>query len=239
MKFIFTGGSTEDCLLPLREICKSLTEINCPPPLNLVTDQLDAFSNFEIAERFLLEYGINKQGYHSIFQQLISKVLMSHSTAESQKTIETSFQNYMFYPKLHQLFPEADFIFILRDGRDVLASELILEKKITGKPILSGKLRNYAINWINSIGTGLSGIAEIKNAGANTSVIKYEDLLNPSSCKNIISTIASCDSTTDSSLNRIQTNQWRSTFTEEQIEVLKDELHEVLEQLGYLNISPW
>ena len=34
-------------------------------------------------------------------------------------------------------------------------------------------------------------------------------------------------------------NQWRTVFNQEHIKVLRDELDEVLEQMGYLKNSPW
>ena len=110
---------------------------------------------------FLLEYGINKQDYYSIFRQLISKVILSKII----KTIEDQFKNYMFYPKLYELFPRANFIFCLRDGRDVVASNFIKHRDLNQKIIDTEEVRDSAIQWLNSIGTGLNGITEIKNLG--------------------------------------------------------------------------
>ena len=240
MKFIFAGASTDDCLLAIREICASRPEIFCPPALNLVVDQLSALSNFETAEIFLLEYGINKEDCYSIFRQLISKVLMSKIPVGCHKTIETSYQNYMFYPRLYQLFPEAEFIFFLRDGRDVVASELNSKNELNPEAIKTEEVRDCAIKWLNSIGTGLNGIVEIKSLGASTNVIKYEDLCNPSLNKSIISSISNSKENIAVDLNFKQhTNQWRTVFNQEHIKVLKDELDETLEQMGYLKNSPW
>ena len=240
MNLIFAGASTDYCLLALRQTCKSLSEIHCPPALNLVVDQFSALSNFDTAEMFLLEYGINKQDYYSIFRQLISKVLLSKIPEGCSKTIETSHQNYMFYPKLYELFPRANFIFCLRDGRDVVASNFIKQRDSNQKIIDTEEVRDSAIQWLNSIGTGLNGITEIKNLGANTSVVKFEDLLNPSFKNGSISAISECNKTIELDLNLQQsTNQWRSVFNDKQIEVLKDELNEVLKQMGYLQNCPW
>ena len=80
---------------------------------------------------------------------------------------------------LNHLFPEAKFIYIVRDGRDVATSYISLKNLKTESPYapkLPSEINEIALEWKeNNIKatTFLSGLKE-----SNVLIIRYEDLVN-------------------------------------------------------------
>lgn len=214
----------------------------CPQPLNLISAQSEALQSFDVAQPFLKEYQLFEEDYVNLFRQIIIKTLQNYPNPQNSAVlVETSHQNHLSFTTLYRLFREAQFSFILRDGRDEVIS--LLKNKINqGYQITLEDITNASIEWLNSIRSGLHNLQNISKLGAQTSMIKLENFFrNPTSDPQIINLFNRLE--IDSFLFSRDPNQeppeWKKILSKPQIDILINEMDQILNQMDYLNDTPW
>lgn len=250
---VFVGSDSHFTHNLLREIFSSHEEILCPPPLHLIADQALAYSNFVTAESFLKEYLLSDNDRDSLFAQLITMAPQSLLRQRSAKCLmETSPENRNYFSLIGEILPDCRRVFLIRDGRDVVAS-LISCEQVSWLPQNQDrreKIQALANYWLDCIYQGLSDLSSRGIHDNPVSVVFYEDLFSDST---FLTTIGSLLPMENPCLNPetlpvantlisneiIQPGLWRGAFTSDEISLLKISLQEVLESLGYLNRDPF
>ncbi len=156
--------------------------IACGPELRVIP----ALAGFSAQTRQLcgdtLEtyYGLTPEHLKEAFHDLIGSFLEPYLILRGKDRIaEKTPANVLHFTELNELFPDADFVHVIRDGRDVVASLLTMDwtDTRTGKPM--EMTRNPAIaaaTWAHHVTTGLNA----RDAGIRVFEIRYENLVaNP------------------------------------------------------------
>lgn len=163
MKLLFIGAPTLECSLYVRNTLAQHPLLCCPQPLNLISAQSEALQSFDEMQPFLKEYQLFEEDYVNLFRQIIIKTLQNYPHPQNSSVlVETSHQNHLSFTTLYRLFPEAQFSFILRDGRDEVIS-LLKNKICQDSEITPEDITNTSIEWLNSIGSGLHNLQNILN----------------------------------------------------------------------------
>lgn len=190
----------------LRVICDSHPEITIPPECGFTewwyekykdwkseenkTKRLDIFCidlassrkfetwdfDFEYFKNLVKDY--NPQNY----ADLVALVHISFGLMKKKDLKAWGDKNNYFINKtnlLNHLFPEAKFIYIVRDGRDVATSYISLKNLKTESPYapkLPSEIDEIALEWNKNnikVTSFLSGLKE-----SNILIMRYEDLVN-------------------------------------------------------------
>ena len=253
MNLVFVGGDSYFCSHLLRRIFAGSTQILTPPPLQLISAQARAYSNFQTAESFLREYRLTDRDRDELFAQLILMApnsLLHQSSARA--LIESTSENFRFFPMISHLIPAGKLVFLVRDGRDVVASLLSSKRMNWGerqndRPFQIQSLCNY---WLECLHTALQGIGQNSLPASNRSILFYEDFWDETRFLSSVQSLLPPEvEVLEEELNRdfekidssevFRPGTWRSLLSEEECALVKAEIDEALASLGYLKRCPW
>jgi len=136
------------------------------------------FETWEISENALKNYIYNVQPCS--YNELASSVYCFYSiTHHIEKKIWGDKNNFYIQhvPDIRKIFPNARFVLIIRDGRDVATSYIKLTKeKINSKyaPRLSADMSDIAKEWYTN---NLMAINSLRLNSSSYIIIRYEDLV--------------------------------------------------------------
>ncbi len=153
--------------------------IACGPELRVIP----ALAGFAAQTRDLCgenleaHYGLTPDRVGAVFGDLIGSFLEPYRASRGKSRIaEKTPANILHFDELDRLFPDADFIHIIRDGRDVVASLLTMDWKDarTGAPMaMTQDPATAAATWTHHVTAGL----EAKTAGIRVFELHYEELI--------------------------------------------------------------
>lgn len=190
----------------LRVICDSHPEITVPPECGFTewwhekykdwksidnqTRRLNSFCGDLASSRKFETWNFDFSYFKNLvkaykpenYADLVALVHVAFGLEKGKKIKAWGDKNNYFINKtdlLNQLFPEAKFIFIVRDGRDVATSYISLKNLKTESPYapkLPSEINEIALEWNRNnskVTSFLSGLKE-----SNILILRYEDLVN-------------------------------------------------------------
>ena len=176
---IFLGGAPRSGLTLLRAMLDSHPAIACGPDLTLVAGLARQYG--EVAEtigtNLAANYDLPPPAVRSHYRRLIERLLSAPPRSRGkERAAEKSGANILFFRQLHELFPEAPLIHVVRDGRDVAAS--MRGRGWTGpdgRPLPATRdLRQGAALWA---AMAKAGRAAGEACGQRYREVRYEDLV--------------------------------------------------------------
>ncbi|WP_194841237.1 sulfotransferase family protein [Salinibacillus xinjiangensis] len=263
---IFIGGAGRSGTTLLRVMLNSHPNLCSGPEFKLLPQFMDLYkqvnsSSYQpIAESYLL----SSEYIQSIFATFIYNFLEPiRNYSRAQRVVEKSPHNVLVMKELVQVFPNAKFIHVIRDGRDVACSLKRMEwTNFNGEPLwYVENLENATKYWAEII---TKGIEDAKSPLLNGKIkfVKYEELVsNP---KNIMKKVLNfleeqwnpsvldynkvqrneepVESSTKQVSKKLYTqsmNRWQREFTDENKEMFKNIAGSLLIQMGYEDSLNW
>lgn len=153
--------------------------IACGPELRVIASlaSFSAQSRQFCGDNLAANYGLTPTHLKQAFHDLIGSFLEPYLISRGKKRIaEKTPANVLHFTELSELFPDADFVHIIRDGRDVVASLLTMDwtDTRTGKPMeMTRDPANAAATWAHQVKAGLNA----KDAGLRIFELRYENLV--------------------------------------------------------------
>jgi len=156
---IFVGGCPRSGTTLLRAMLDSHPAIVCGPELRALPALagLSADMRRIVGETLRTHYRLPTEQLDAIFARLIASFLEPLRNASGKRRIaEKTPANALHFAELAQLFPEAHFVQIVRDGRDVVASLLAMDwKDARGAPLaITRDPRSAARAWAAHVRAG-------------------------------------------------------------------------------------
>ncbi len=176
---IFIGGMPRSGTTLMRAMIDRHPNIACGPELRVIP----ALASFTTQTRqfcgdnLQAYYGLTPAHLNDAFSALIGSFLEPYRAARGKARIaEKTPANVLHFTELNELFPDADFVHIIRDGRDVAASLLTMDwtDARTGAPM--AMTRDPAIaaaTWVRQVTAGL----DAETAGVRIHKLHYENLV--------------------------------------------------------------
>ncbi|MFO1323961.1 MAG: sulfotransferase [Burkholderiales bacterium] len=261
---IFVGGAGRSGTTLLRVILDSHSRIACGPELKVIPSIAYLWADFQTKYApFLASSQVGAGDIDRLFRDLISGLLAPLRAREGKpRSAEKSPNNVFFFRHLHQIFPDATFIHVLRDGRDVVASLLQMDWKTPdGIPIdYTRDPRLGARYWANAVMTGRE-FARQTAGSSRYFEVRYEELVErPEAClrplfeylgepwepdvlsfhqrSHELSDESSADQVTKP-LSRGSVGRWRNDLTPTDLAAIKHEAGGLLRDLGYVRDMNW
>lgn len=150
MKFLFVGGTGRSGTTLVQKVLLSHSQITGGGEFDFLPYLIPLYT--KMSSQYHLErqrFFYNKEQLRSIWQDFIQKLLARNIDEKKYVYLsEKTPTNIEVAPELLDLIPDSKFIYVYRDGRDVISSFLQVKKrsKHTQIPIKTS-LTHYALNW--------------------------------------------------------------------------------------------
>ena len=177
---IFIGGAGRSGTTLLRVMLDSHPRISCGPELKVGGQILKLWQQLR-GPWFgnLMERGVGPEDVDALFRDLFAGLLRPYqATSGKLRLAEKTPNNIFWFRQLGHLFGDAQFVHVLRDGRDVVASLLNVEwYDPTGHrlPITTDAIE-AARYWAESVEAGLDADDDPAIRG-RLRLVRYEDLV--------------------------------------------------------------
>lgn len=262
---IFVGGCPRSGTTLLRVMLDSHPEIVCGPELRAIPAlaALSEQTRDVMGATLAAHYRLSPERLAEIFAELVSSFLEPlRRRSGKMRVAEKTPANALHFAELARLFPDAAFVQIIRDGRDVVSSLLTMDWRDgrSGSPLeITRDPASAAIAWVEHVRRGRAAAV----AGARYFELRYESLVcdatatlaslfdflgvtwseeslafakNPSIAAGINETSAT---QVASGLNRDAIGRWRRHLADSDKGPLKKHAGELLIELGYADDDRW
>ena len=255
-EYIFIGGAGRSGTTLIRTMLDSHSRIHCGPErkmVNAISRLRAQWVNSNI--HTLLEAGITVDILDDACAAFI-KTLMSKTSDGSPRIAEKTPPNLLHMTFLSKVFPRAQFVHVIRDGRAVIASLLKqdwLDANTGNKLAYCEDIGEAARYWVSMV---QAVRAEARNSGARYHEVRYEDLITDpnGTVDEMLAFLGEPFEqqvleyhklnhnlpVTESSSHQVSRplytealNRWRGEFTDEQLQVIESIAGPTLRELGY------
>lgn len=179
-KPIFVGGAGRSGTTLIRVILDSHPNIACGSELRVTPSLAKLWSAFHEKIDNLNDYNFGEIETNVVFQQLyIALVRRYFSSTNKTRLAEKTPGNCCYFSELGRLFPDAKFVHVIRDGRDVVASLLSqnwVDIKTGNKMDVTRDVEKAANAWKSYVIKGLSARNDDALKGRYHE-IRYEDII--------------------------------------------------------------
>ena len=176
---IFVGGAQRSGTTLVRAMLDRHPNIACGPELRVIP-ALAGFSTQTrglVGSKLIQHYGVSSDTFDDIFAEMITSFLEPYRNFRDKPRIaEKTPSNILHFPELARFFPDARFIHVIRDGRDVVSSMLTMEwsDTNTGQPMESTRDPALAAaSWAHHVSAGRAA----EKSGLPLLALRYEDLI--------------------------------------------------------------
>ncbi len=263
---VFIGGAGRSGTTLLRVMLDSHPYISCGPEMKVLPlickFQTELKSGFA---EFLNSYQVSDEKIDLLFRDLINGLFSSHLQANGKRRwAEKTPHNLLYIRQLSRIFPEARFVHVLRDGRDVAASLVEMQWfdiKSKQKIWYTENIRNAAIYW-KEIVSGIRKAAVDAGVWGRYAELRYEDMIvdpkdNLEELMNFLGEEwddrlldyynqvhelpegESSSPQVKKSLYTSSIGRWKQSFTDEDRRIFKETAGELLVELEYTGDNSW
>ena len=261
---IFIGGAGRSGTTLLRVMLNAHKNLCGGPEFKMIPNISKIFRQLDTMKGIKKAYKLNKNSINSNFRSFISGFFEDYiSFNNAERIVEKTPHNVLVMKELGEIFPNAKFLHVIRDGRDVACSLVKREwKDFNGKPIwYVQNLENAVKYWKQTI---IKGIQDSKAdyLKGRVKIVKYEDLVvSPEgNMKDILEFLNEPwdkkvlnhekvdrgyepkESSTEQVNKEIYTkslSRWEREFTKQDKENFKDIAGQLLVDLGYEDDLNW
>ena len=185
MRFAFIGGMGRSGTTLLRTILDSHPRIASGPEFDVLPKVADLHFRFMKTSRAgrMNDY-LDTEGINALFRHFVEEALSGYARKKGKDIlVEKTPSNVVCFDTLSELMPDARFIHMVRDGRDVVCSYLEVGRRYKAhakRPRLHmASVFHSAVMWTTRAGTGLKlcgpGSRLYRENRALT--VRYEDLV--------------------------------------------------------------
>jgi len=179
-RFVFLGGCPRSGLTLLRRLLSGHSRIHCGPDTGLPVAIAMQWENFttQLGDLHRRDFGLQTEQVRANMAQLLTGLLGEPIDGEpSHLLIEKTSLNILAFERLGRLLPQARFVNIVRDGRDVAASLLQRDwRGPDGRPFAHVSEPAAALQyWCGLTGIGLQ--AEAALGPERVLRLRYEDVV--------------------------------------------------------------
>jgi glycosyltransferase involved in cell wall biosynthesis len=262
---IFIGGAGRSGTTLLRVMLNAHSSLCAGPEFKLLPNISNIYKQLMNMEKIKKAYSLNDDAYiNKVFRNFISSFFSNHIiNNDAIRLVEKTPHNILVMKELGSMFPEAKFIHMIRDGRDVVSS--LLTKNWVG---FDGKPLNYVENiedaakyWKNTV---IKGINDGNNnlLKGRVKIVKYENLIEHTKeeIRRILEFIdepwdkkvleyyevdrgyepqESSTKQVNKKINKKSLNRWKNDFTKKDKKIFKKVAGDLLIDLGYEQDNTW
>lgn len=261
---VFIGGAGRSGTTLMRVILNAHPNLCAGPEFKLLPEICRLYSQISQWEDIQQAYSLSKEEISKNFSSFIYSFFKNFQLqSNAQRFIEKTPHNVLVMKELGEIFPQARFIHMVRDGRDVANSLVKMDwLDMMGRPVwYVSNIENAIRYWNQVVNEGLKA-EDIPQLKDRIKIIFYEDLIMEpkKTLGDILDFIGEnwvdevldytnakrSNEPTESSTHQISQNiyttsigKWETEMTEEDKEKVKKIGSELLMRLGYEEDFDW
>tara|TARA_R110000868_G_scaffold92734_3_gene257274 strand:- start:4035 stop:4853 length:819 start_codon:yes stop_codon:yes gene_type:complete len=178
--FVFLGGCPRSGLTVMRRLLSGHSRIHCGPDTGLPVSIAMQWDNFatQLGDLHEQDFDLNAEEVRGNMASLLTGLIGEPIQGDAARIlVEKTSLNILVFERLGRLLPQARFVHIVRDGRDVAASLLERDwRGADGRPFAHVSAPGAALKyWCDLTGIGLQ--AETALGPERCLRLRYEDVV--------------------------------------------------------------